>query len=124
MLGRTVKRDLVSLAKTLRQFTIGRDKCSTSGAPYRFVVVQYPRITESKASPSWATELRIWIEISFNVVVEIHDLVYRHGVLDLGPPNQSSCLRMVDRPPLQVRTLKLAHPAAGARTPASGGSSL
>jgi hypothetical protein len=70
---------LVLLAETLPQFTIGRDKCSTSGAQHRFVVVQYFRITESKTSASWATQLGSRVEASFSVVVKIHVLVDRHG---------------------------------------------
>jgi hypothetical protein len=71
---------LVLLAKTVPQFTIGRDKCSTSGAQHRFVVVQYPRITESETSARRATELGSRVNASFDVVVEFDDLVDRHGV--------------------------------------------
>ena len=75
---------LALLAKTLPQVTIGRDKCSTSGAQYRFVVVQYPRITERKTSARRTTELGSRVKPSFNVVVEFDDLVDRHGVSRFG----------------------------------------
>jgi hypothetical protein len=70
------------LPKTLPQFTVGRDKYSACGAQHRFVVGQYPRITESKTSAGGTTDIGIRVEASFNVVVEIHNLVYRHSVLD------------------------------------------
>jgi hypothetical protein len=82
MLGSMVKLILVLLAKTPPQFAVGRDKCSTSGAKYRFVVVQYARITESKTSASWATEFCSLVEAGSNLLMEIYDLVYRHGALD------------------------------------------
>jgi hypothetical protein len=75
---------LALLAKTLPQFTIGRDKCSTSGAQYRFVVVQYPRITERETSARRTTELGSRVKPSFDVVVEFDDLVDRHGVSRFG----------------------------------------
>jgi hypothetical protein len=59
---------LVLLAKTVPQFTISQDKCSTSGAQHRFFVVQYPRITESETSASWTTELGSRVKPSFDVV--------------------------------------------------------
>jgi hypothetical protein len=81
-LGSMVKLILVLLAKTPPQFAVGRDKCSTSGAKYRFVVVQYARITESKTSASWATEFCSLVEAGSNLLMEIYVLVYRHGALD------------------------------------------
>jgi hypothetical protein len=69
---------LVLLAKTLPQFTIGGDKCSTSGAQHRFVVVQYPRITESETSASRTTELDCRVEASFDVAVKIHGSIDPH----------------------------------------------
>jgi hypothetical protein len=71
---------LVLLTKALPQFTVGRDKCSARGAQHRFVVGQYPRITESKTSAAGTTELAIRVEVTADVVVEVHDLVCRHNV--------------------------------------------
>jgi hypothetical protein len=73
---------LVLLTKTLPQFTVGRNKCSADGAKDGFVVGQHLRITESKTSAGGTTQLGFWVEANFNVVVESHDLVYRHSALD------------------------------------------
>jgi hypothetical protein len=75
--------------------SIGGDKCSTSGAQHRFVVVQYPRITESETSASRTTELDCGVEASFNVMMKIHGSIDPHGLLDsVRLSNPSGCLWM------------------------------